>query len=265
MMRVAACMIVCVSILGLVLAAGGVALAQMPTAEQQSAVKANCRSDFMANCMGVPRGGAEAFQCLKQNLAKLSPGCQQAVSAVTAAKPPAPAPALAAPAATANSTAPSADSTAPAAEPAQAPAAEKPASGWVKPDATAAAPPATSPAPAAAPSPSTTAPAPAPATAAPAPAPGKAPAPVAKTPPQNAVAAPPPTPPAPPPAAAPPPPAANYTPRERLFLLRKACAGEVRTICGGVPLGGGRVVECLRANAASLSPGCQNAMAALGQ
>ena len=67
------------------------AVAQEPTPDQQSAIRSNCRSDFMANCSGVPRGGKEAMQCLKDHVAVLSAGCQQAVKAVMpapAAKPP---------------------------------------------------------------------------------------------------------------------------------------------------------------------------------
>ena len=52
----------------------GIAGAQEPTPDQQSAIRSN--SDFMANCSGVPRGGKEALQCLKDNVAKLSSGCQ---------------------------------------------------------------------------------------------------------------------------------------------------------------------------------------------
>jgi hypothetical protein len=138
---------------------------------------------------------------------------------------------------------------------AAAPSSEKPTeSGWVTPKAAAVTPSATPPTPA----------------ATPAPAAPEEPAP-AKNAPEDSVTAPPPE--APPPAAPPqaavpppvPPPAVNYTPRERLFLLRKACAGEVRRLCAGVAVGGGRIVECLRLNAASLSPPCQNAMAALGR
>ena len=84
------------------------AVAQEPTPDQQSAIRSNCRSDFMANCSGVPRGGKEAMQCLKDNVAKLSSGCQQAVKAVMpapAAKPPA-APVTAAPAAPAPAASP---------------------------------------------------------------------------------------------------------------------------------------------------------------
>lgn len=70
-----------------------------PTPDQIAAIKANCRSDFMSKCWGVPRGGAEAMQCLKKNMASVSPGCQQALKAITAAPPkaPAPAPAIAKP------------------------------------------------------------------------------------------------------------------------------------------------------------------------
>jgi hypothetical protein len=59
-----------------------------PTDQQPAAIKASCRSDFMSNCWGVPRGGAEAFQCLKDHLANLSASCQQAVKAVMATATP---------------------------------------------------------------------------------------------------------------------------------------------------------------------------------
>lgn len=66
------------------------------SAEQQSAIRGNCRSDFMSNCSGVPRGGKEALDCLRQHMAKLSPACANAVQAVTpppaAAAPPSPPP-----------------------------------------------------------------------------------------------------------------------------------------------------------------------------
>jgi hypothetical protein len=48
----------------------GQAAARQPSQDQIAAVKSNCRSDFMAKCRGMPRGGTEAFQCLKKNLAK---------------------------------------------------------------------------------------------------------------------------------------------------------------------------------------------------
>lgn len=79
-----------------------------PTKQQQDALRSSCRSDYMANCMSVKPGGAEALQCLKRNMAKLSPGCQSAVNALSppAAPPqqatiPPPAPVTAPPPATA--------------------------------------------------------------------------------------------------------------------------------------------------------------------
>jgi hypothetical protein len=58
----------------------GTANAQV-TEEQQSAIRANCRGDFISKCAGVPRGGKEALQCLQKNVATLSSGCQTAVNA----------------------------------------------------------------------------------------------------------------------------------------------------------------------------------------
>ena len=49
-------------------------------------------------------------------------------------------------------------------------------------------------------------------------------------------------------------------PREELFVLRSACGADVRSICGGVPPGGGRILQCLATNAASLSPACQDVL-----
>jgi hypothetical protein len=68
--------------------------AQQPTEAQRDAIRAACRSDFMANCSGVQPGGKEAFECLLQNEAKLSPSCQAAVNAA-APKPSEPAAAAA--------------------------------------------------------------------------------------------------------------------------------------------------------------------------
>src|SRR5580704_3856805 len=75
------------------------AAAQQPTEAQRDAIRAACRSDFIANCSGVQPGGKDAFECLLRNDAKLSPSCQAAVNAA-APKPaePAAAPAPAAPA-----------------------------------------------------------------------------------------------------------------------------------------------------------------------
>jgi hypothetical protein len=49
-------------------------------------------------------------------------------------------------------------------------------------------------------------------------------------------------------------------PREELFVLRSACGGDVRSLCGGVAPGGGRIVQCLATNAASLSPACKDVL-----
>jgi len=49
-------------------------------------------------------------------------------------------------------------------------------------------------------------------------------------------------------------------PREELFVLRSACGGDVRQLCGGVPAGGGRILRCLAAQAASLSPACKQVL-----
>jgi hypothetical protein len=68
-----------------------------PTEAQKSAIRAACRSDFMANCSGVQPGGAEAFQCLKSHAAGLSSACQSAVAAIGGGAPAAAAPASAAP------------------------------------------------------------------------------------------------------------------------------------------------------------------------
>jgi hypothetical protein len=120
---------------GLAMALGLVsAQAQQPTPEQTSAIRSNCRSDFMANCSGVTPGGAEALECLKRNVAKLSGGCKSAVSAI------APAPAAAPAASTATAPPPAGQ---PPAKPAMAPA--KPA---MAPAAKLAAPPAAAPPPA---------------------------------------------------------------------------------------------------------------------
>jgi hypothetical protein len=48
--------------------------------------------------------------------------------------------------------------------------------------------------------------------------------------------------------------------REEIFIVRNACAAESRDLCSGIPPGGGRIIACLRANAAALSPRCQGAL-----
>jgi len=143
--------------------------AGQPTSAQISAIRSACRSDYPKVCAGVPTGGAPALQCLENNKAKLSAGCEKAVAAAGGAG-------AAAPAAGA---APAAAGAASAAAPVAAPAAIV-----LRP----------------------------------------------------------------------------MRPREELFVLRSACGADVRTICGGVPAGGGRIVQCLATNAAQLSPACKDVL-----
>jgi hypothetical protein len=91
------------------LAAGVVvwpAHAQEVTEAQKSAIRSNCRSDFMSKCSSVTPGGTEAFQCLKKNEATLSGGCRAAVSAIKPSETPPAAPAAPKPAAAAPAPAP---------------------------------------------------------------------------------------------------------------------------------------------------------------
>jgi Cysteine rich repeat len=43
---------------------------------------------------------------------------------------------------------------------------------------------------------------------------------------------------------------------------RQACAADVKQFCGDVQPGGGRLVQCMRDNAAKLSSGCRDALQA---
>lgn len=49
------------------------AASAQPTPEQQSAIRNNCRSDFMSKCSGVTPGGKDALMCLQ----KTSPACRR--------------------------------------------------------------------------------------------------------------------------------------------------------------------------------------------
>ena len=211
------------------IALSAMAQAQSVTPAQQDAIRANCRSDFMANCSSVPRGGREAFMCLEQNKAKLSSGCKSAVDAVAAAAAPQPA-------------APPVE-----AKPQPAPT----------PAPTAVAPTVTEK-----PAPVATAPA-APATAKPAakpvPAPRAAAAPVRP-------AAPPPAAPTVPAAVSPPAAAApkHLTTLGEAVTIRRFCANDYRVLCKSTQIGGGRAIKCLADNGPALSPGCKAAMAKAG-
>jgi hypothetical protein len=247
------------------------AFSQAPTDAQRSAIRSECRSDYQAHCASVPPGGADSLQCLQKNMSSLSSGCQTAVRAV---EPPAAPKAEAAPAAAPNAgsktesaTAKPAETAAPAAPKAAADAAaKKPSSAQVAAirsacrsdyqKVCAGVPTGGAPAlqcleknkskvsPAceqavnaasgggaaqAAGGAAATA-----ATGSPGAAPAAAPAPVLVLRPMR--------------------------PREELFVLRSACGGDVRALCGGIAPGGGRIVQCLATQAASLSPACQGVL-----
>jgi len=95
------------------------------TSAQQSAIKANCRSDFMSKCSGVTPGGQEALACLQKNVAGLSSACKSAVSATL--PPPAAPAAASAPAKPAETAPAAAPPPAAAPQPASTPAAPAPA------------------------------------------------------------------------------------------------------------------------------------------
>ncbi len=193
---------------------------QQPSPDQINAIRASCRSDFMANCSGVPRGGAEALACLKQHMAQLSAPCQTAVSAAT---PKSPAPAAAVPPAPAVSTAPTPTAPRPSVATAPPPPPEPKA---------VSAPPSQQPrvAPPVAPAPARTA--------------------------VTAPVAPPASQPSQPTALGPIPP---LPPRARLMILR-ACGAEQQAYCANVPAGGGRIVDCLAAKGSFLSTPCRDAI-----
>jgi hypothetical protein len=250
-----------------ILAIAAPAFAQAPSQAQRDAIKSQCRSDYMAHCSSVPPGGEESLQCLQKNMSSLSSSCQSAVRAVEApaaatAKPAeTAAPKSAAPAAattTAPKTAePKAAAAAPAGQPTSAQAsAIRSACRSDYPKVCAGVPTGGAPAlqcleknktklsagcekavsaasggaPAAAPAAGA---APAAAGAAAAAAPAATPTVIVLRP---------------------------MRPREELLVLRSACGADVRTTCGGVPAGGGRIVQCLATNAAQLSPACKDVL-----
>ena len=96
--------------------------AQQPTQSQRDAVRAACRSDFMANCASVQPGGKEALECLMRNAPKLLAPCRSAVNAIAS-----PASSPAAPAAAAASSQP-VDASSPAQGQSSTPAAAAPPS-----------------------------------------------------------------------------------------------------------------------------------------
>ena len=255
--------------------------AQQPTQAQRDAIRAACRTDFMANCSGVEPGGKEAFACLLRNDAKLSPSCQAAVNAA-APKPAEPA-AAAAPAAPATAAPASSETAPPDAKVERAPPGIQvtPAAvqneqlktvqqactlndfvshcSWIAPnnpeilqclkanaaDLSPNCQAAVQSLPAAA-----TAPAEPAREAAPAkkPTEPKAPEPVRAN--------------APPPAA---PAAAAAAPTaQQKATIRAACRSDFMSHCSGVQPGGAEALQCLKGNEAQLSAACRSAVAAIG-
>jgi hypothetical protein len=233
------------------------AFSQQPTDAQRSAIRSSCRADYQAHCASIPPGGAASLQCLQQNMSSLSSSCQTAVRAV---EPPAASKAESAPAAPKAESTPAVETAKPAAEAPAAPAStaagtteKKPSSAQVaairracradyqgtcagvptggaaalncleknKTKLSAGCQQAVSAAGGGAATPD--------AAAAAAPEPALVLRPL--------------------------------RPREELFVLRSACGGDVRALCGGIAPGGGRIVRCLATQAASLSPACKGVLA----
>jgi hypothetical protein len=258
--------LLCALTAALTMAAASPSFSQ-PTEAQKEAVKSACRSDYMAHCSSVTPGGEEALQCLAKNMSSLSGSCQSAVKAIEASAAPKNEPAKSEPAKSeaTPAAAPKTETAKPAAEPKgeskPTAAAGKPSSAQAAaiksacrgdyPKVCASVPPGGAPAlecleknkakvsagcskALAAVSGGSAAPAAA----------GGAPA--------AAGAA---------PAAAPvvivlrP-----MLPREELFVMRSACGGDIRTLCGGVAPGGGRIMQCIANRAADLSPACKDVL-----
>jgi hypothetical protein len=276
------------------------AVSQGPTDAQRAAIKSQCRSDYIAHCSSITPGGAAALQCLQKNMASLSGGCQSAVRAVEAsveksepnadaktettteskpdAKPEAaPAAATAKPAAEPATTAakpepapaaaaaPAAKSTATtttAAKPAASAMTNKPSDAQIAairrscrsdyPKVCAGVP--TGGAPALQCLEKNKSKLSAGCTQAVAAAGGGAAAPTAAAASGTEATASSGTPATPPLVLRP------MRPREVLFVVRSACGADVRALCAGVDPGGGRIIECLATQSASLSPDCRSVL-----
>ena len=244
------------------------AFSQAPTDAQRNAIRSECRSDYEAHCASVPPGGEASLQCLQKNMSSLSPSCQTAVRAVeTPATPKAESAPAAAPTAESATAKPAAEPAAPVAPPppkaAASTTAKRPSGAQVAAirsacrsdyQRTCAGVPTGGAAALncleknksklsarcqqavnAAGGGATPAAGGAPATAATA-------SPAAPAAPPTLVLRP-------------------MRPREELFVLRSACGGDVRAVCGGLQPGSGRIAQCLAAHAASLSPACSKILA----
>jgi outer membrane biosynthesis protein TonB len=253
------------------------ALAQAPSEAQREAIKSNCRSDYIAHCSSIPPGGAASLECLQKNMGSLSASCAGAVRAVEA-------PAAAEPKtekAEEPKTEPKAEpksepksevkETKPAAEPKTASAAKKPSQAQISAIKSACrsdymkvcAGVPTGGAPALEcleKNKSKVSSSCAKAVAAVGGGGGGAPAAAAGGGSSGG---------APAAAAAPAAPAVivlrPMRPREELFVLRSACGGDVRSLCAGVPVGGGRIIQCLASQAAALSPACKDVLSQFAQ
>jgi hypothetical protein len=226
----------------------GQALAK-PTQAQLDAIKANCRSDFMAHCWGTPRGGAAAFQCLEKNLPSLSAGCQQVIKSVAASAAPAAAPKAAAkkpetkpaPASTSAKASASATPAAPASPPkseaktTSSPASSAPAETAKTPQSTATTAPTAAPkSHATTKSASTGASANWQASVKQSPAPA-------------------------------PLPHIGFIPPAKKLMVRHFCREEIDDYCSGLSVGEGRILDCLVANQAKLTSDCRGALAKLAR
>jgi hypothetical protein len=232
------------------------ALAQAPSEAQKEAVRSACRSDYMAHCSSVQPGGEAALQCLAKNMSSLASNCQSAVRAIEASVAPKSEPAEAPAAAPKTGT--TAAEPKGEAKPAAA-AAKKPTSAQISAIRSACrgdyqkvcAGVPTGGAPALECLEKNKARVSAACGSALADAGGGGTAPAAGG--AAAGAA---------PAAAP---VAimlrPMRPREELFVLRSACGADVRALCGGVPPGGGRIMQCISERAADLSPACKEVLA----
>jgi hypothetical protein len=211
------------AILAALIVGGEPAGAQI-SAEQQSALRANCRGDFMSKCAGVTPGGKAALECLQTNVASLSPGCKAAVSATLPKAEPAPPKAE-----VAKPEAPKAEGP----KPPQAPDAAPPAPAAAAP---VAAPPAATVAQPEPPKPVDALPAP----TAPRPAPVK---PAAGKPPTRTAT-----------------PAAAAPTAAQQNAIKAACRSDFMSHCSGVAPGGKDALMCLQRNVAALSPSCKDAV-----